>query len=465
MTPPLVHDVGGDAWRSRVRDAVDAGWTFAALWADERRTVHAAFLRDDAALVLRAAGPVPSIVDHVPAAAWDEREAHDLYGTPFDGHAPLRPLVAHPEDLADWTVPVRGDDPFQVAVGPIHAGVIESGHFRFHVVGERVLHLDLRLFYKHRGLERAAEGHAPAQALPYVQRACAADAVANAVAFAHACESAQGLRPPPDLARARTLLLELERLYNHLNDLSAVCSGVGFAAGAMAFAALKERAQRLNHELTGHRFLFDTVAVGRSALTVDGALGARLREALAGIRADTARAWRELHFAGSVQERFTGVGVLSADDARRLGAVGPSARAAGLAVDARRHSPRLAYGDFAVAQPAEPTGDVTARVEMRAAELPFVFDCLDGLLRDPIAPATGQPGGAPAEIGLGVVESPRGQTVCAVRLAAGVVARVHLRTGSYANWPALAHVVPGNLLPDFPLINKSFELCYACADR
>jgi Ni,Fe-hydrogenase III large subunit len=108
---------------------------------------------------------------------------------------------------------------------------------------------------------------------------------------------------------------------------------------------------------------------------------------------------------------------------------------------------------------------VTARVEMRAAELPFVFDCLDALLADPIVSATAEPDARPAETGLGVVESPRGQTVCAVHLADGVVSRVHLRTGSYANWPSVAHVVPGNLLPDFPLINKSFELCYACADR
>jgi Ni,Fe-hydrogenase III large subunit len=465
VTPPLVHDVAPDAWRPRVLGVLDAGWTFAALWADERRSVHAAFLREDTALLLRADGPVASIVDLVPAAAWDEREAHDLYGVGFAGHEPLRPLVVHPDELSAWTVPVRGDDAFQVAVGPIHAGVIESGHFRFHVVGETVLHLDLRLFYKHRGLERAAEGLPPADAMPYVQRACAADAVANAVAFAHACESAHGLHSTAGLARARTLLLELERLYNHLNDLSAVCSGVGFAAGAMAFAALKERAQRLNHQLTGHRFLFGAVAVGASALTVDDGRRDELREELARIRADASRAWRELHFAGSVQERFTGVGVLSAGDARRLGAVGPSARAAGVAIDARHHSPRLAYAGFSAARPAEPTGDVTARVEMRAAELPFVFDCLDVLLADPIVPATAEPGATPAETGFGVVESPRGQTVCAVRLRDGIVARIHLRTGSYANWPAVAHVVPGNLLPDFPLINKSFELCYACADR
>ena len=129
-----------------------------------------------------ADGAVPSIVDLAPAAGWDEREAHDLQGVGFDGHEPLRPLVAHAAELSRWTVPVRGDDAYQVAVGPIHAGVIESGHFRFHVVGDRILHLDARLFYKHRGLERAAQGATLAAGARYVGRACAACAVANGVA-------------------------------------------------------------------------------------------------------------------------------------------------------------------------------------------------------------------------------------------------------------------------------------------
>ncbi len=149
----------------------------------------------------------------------------------FSGHVPLRPLVEHTSGLSSWTVPVSGHDAFQVAVGPIHAGVIESGHFRFHVVGEKILHIDLRLFYKHRGLERAAEGRTLAEGLVYAQRACAACAVSNSVAYAHAAESLLGLWPEPGLARVRTILLELERLYNHLNDIGAVCAGVGFAAG------------------------------------------------------------------------------------------------------------------------------------------------------------------------------------------------------------------------------------------
>jgi len=468
---PMIRRTSIGGWRSAVQGALHERWRFGGLWAAPAARgleLRAAFTRDSDVMLLCCPGEegrFQSIVDLVPAAEWDEREAHDLYDARFPAHVPLRPLVTHTEDLASWTVPVRGHDPFQVAVGPIHAGVIESGHFRFHVVGERVLHLDLRLFYKHRGLQRAAEGRPPESALPYMQRACAADAVSNATAFAQACETAQGLWPQPDLARARTLLLELERLYNHLNDIAAICAGIGFAAANMVFAALKEQAQHLNQRVSGHRFLFDAIHVGHSDVDLTRVEAAQLRAVLRELRGDAERAWRELQFAGSAQERFTNVGVLSPEDAIRLGAVGPSARACGIAIDARSHSPRLVYGAFTPALPREAIGDVAARLEMRAAELPFVFDCLDDLLADAIGPAVAQPVRSPAADGVSIVESPRGQTLCAVELQGAQVRRVHLRTGSYANWPVLAHVVPGNLLPDFPLINKSFELCYACTDR
>jgi Ni,Fe-hydrogenase III large subunit len=452
-------------WRAEVSTALRAGWRFAGLYAVEG-ALRLVMTHSARSLVLTCVSPdatAPSIVDLVPAAEWDEREAHDRFGWRFDGHDPLRALVAHPADLGEWTVPVKGHDPHQVAVGPIHAGVIESGHFRFHVVGERILHMDLRLFYKHRGLERAAEGAGIDDGLRYAQRACAADAVANAVAYAHACEEATGLWPKPGLRRARTLLLELERLYNHLNDIGAICAGVGFAAGNMLFAALKEHAQRVNERVAGHRFLFDSVAVGRSDVRLDDVRA--LREELAALRADFERAWHELQFAGSAQERFAGVGRVTADAARRLGAVGPVARAAGVSIDARAASPRLWYSGFAPARPPEAGGDVAARLELRGAELPATFDLLDELLQRPLEPAGSERRDDAAEIGTGVVESPRGQTLCCVELDDERIGRLHLRTGSYANWPVLAAAVREELLPDFPLVNKSFELCYACVDR
>jgi Ni,Fe-hydrogenase III large subunit len=456
----VVEPVASGAWRAAVSAALARGERFAGAWA-AGPAWRALFVGAGEARVLSCPWPAETIADLVPAADWDEREAHDLYGLPFAGRA----LAAHPDDPEAWMTPVSGDGVHEVAVGPIHAGVIESGHFRFHVVGERILAMDPRLFYKHRGLERAAEGRAPDEALAYVQRACAACAVANTVAYAQAVEDALGLWPDRELRRARTLVLELERLYNHLHDVGAVCAGVGFAAGAMAFAALKERAQRTIERVAGHRFLFGSVAVGRGALALDAAAAAVAREELSGVRADAAAAWRELEFAGSVQARLGGVGVLAREDAERLGATGPAARAAGVRRDVREDSPRLWYGDFAPARPLAASGDVAARLQLRAAELETTCELLDDLLAGPVEPGTTAPrsGGGPRGGGPGA--GPPGGTACAVELSGGRVARVHLRTGSYANWPALAHATAGNLLPDFPLINKSFELCYACVDR
>jgi len=360
---------------------------------------------------------------------------------------------------------VRGSDPYDVAVGPIHAGVIESGHFRFRVVGDRILHIDVRLFYKHRGLERAAEGTSLEEGLAYAARACAACAVTNSVAYAHACEEALGLGPTAELARVRTVLLELERVWSHLNDVAAMCAGCGLAAGSSWFAALTERARRLNAAVTGHRFLFGSVRVGGSELELDRDEVAAARAELAALHDDALRGWRELLFNSSFQDRLPEIGVLPAGEAGQLGATGPAARAAGLAVDVRAASPRLAYDGFAPVVPERPAGDVQARLEQRAVELWQSFELLDGLLNGPVGAAAAIRLGEEREVGIGRVESPRGATSCIVERSGGTVERLRLRTGSYANWPAVAQAAVGDLLPDFPLVNKSFELCYACADR
>lgn len=467
-----VVEVERREWRRACRRELGGGARFCGAHASGEgrfRCWSALFARGSETRVLttRLDGEaVETIVDLVPAAQWDEREAHDLHGLRFEGHEPLRPLLKHPADSAQWTTPVEGRGVHQVAVGPVHAGVIESGHFRFHVVGERILHLDPQLFYKHRGLERAAEGLELADGIVYAQRACGACAVTNAVAYAQACEGALGQLPPRELRRARTLLLELERLYNHLNDLGAVCAGVGFATGNTAFAALKERALRLNRELGGHRFLFDTVEIGVSRLQLSSRLAGQAREQLRDLRQDAARVWREVRFSASVQARLDGVGVLDREAAGRLGAVGPTGRASGLARDTRCESPGLWYGSsFAAATPERARGDVSARVEARAAELEVTFELLDDLLREPIEASAASACAPTGSIGVARVESPRGETVCVVERQAHRLARLRLRSGSYANWPALAEATAGNLLPDFPLINKSFELCYACVDR
>jgi Ni,Fe-hydrogenase III large subunit len=459
------------SYRDTVATALAEGWRFGGLHASEHgAAVRTLLVAPDGTMRLEtnrtSGGAVPSIVDLAPAAGWDEREAHDLYGVRFDGHEPLRPLVDHDLELDSWTVPVRGRDAYQVAVGPIHAGVIESGHFRFHLVGERILHLDARLFYKHRGLERAAEGRTLDEGLAYAGRACAACAVANTVAYAQACEDTLGLEPDPEIARARTILLELERLWSHLNDIAAVCAGTGLAAGNNRFAALTERARRLNAALAGHRFLFGTVRIGRSDVEVEEAAARAAREELARIDADSRSAWRELLFNASFQDRLPGVGTVGAADAERLGAVGPAARAAGLRNDARSHAgTRLAYDGFEPVAPRRTAGDVQARLEQRAVEIPQTLELLDALLNRPLPPSRASRGSAGSPVGIGRVESPRGATTCIVERDGDTLTRLRLRTGSYANWPVVAFAAADNMLPDFPLINKSFELCYACADR
>ena len=364
---------------------------------------------------------------------------------------------------------MHGDDAYQVAVGPIHAGVIESGHFRFHVVGDRILHLDARLFYKHRGLERAAEGRTLDDGLAYAQRACAACAVSNSVAYAHACEEALGAASRRASSRAsRTILLELERIWNHLNDIAAVCAGVGLAAGNTFFAALTERARRLNERLTGHRFLFDTVQVGGSALALDAHAGRAPRaRSSPRSRPTRRRGWRELALQRARSRTACPTSASSrADDARALGAVGPAARASGLADDARAHADRLAYDGFAPVAPRRAAGDVQARLEQRAVELLQTFDAPRRAAR----PAD-RAGRRRRRTARARPSASAGSRARAARRSAsssttdGRIERLHLRTGSYANWPVVAHAAAGNLLPDFPLINKSFELCYACADR
>jgi Ni,Fe-hydrogenase III large subunit len=458
------------AYRERIASALAAGGRCAGLHVGASRDVVRTLVVSPAGghrleEVAVVEGEVPTVVDLAPAVGWDEREAADLFGIRFSGHRPLRPLVAHEPELHDWTVAVRGADPYQVAVGPIHAGVIESGHFRFHVVGDLILHLDARLFYKHRGLEQAALGRSLDDGLRFVGRACAACSVANGVAYAHACEEALGLVPTPELARARTILLELERVWNHLNDIAAVCAGVGLAAGNNRFAGLTERARRLDAALTGHRFLFGTVRIGRSELALDADRVAAARDELRALRAEAAGAWRELLFNASFQDRLPGVGVVDARAVAALGTVGPAARAAGVREDVRTTSARLAYEAFSPVAPERAAGDVQARLEQRAIELEQAFDVLDRLLDGPVAAAEAVVGGEPRPVGVGLVESPRGATACVVERDGVRIARLRLRTGSFANWPSVAFAAAGNLLPDFPLINKSFELCYACADR
>jgi Ni,Fe-hydrogenase III large subunit/NADH:ubiquinone oxidoreductase subunit C len=414
----------------------------------------------------------PSLTPILPAAQWDEREAHDLHGIVPTGHPDLRPLVIHepPEPAAPFrSFVAHGDGVYQLPVGPIHAGIIEPGHFRFSAVGESVLYLDARLFYKHRGLERLVEGRTFAEALPIVERACGVCTVTHATVFSQAVERLTGTEPPPRAQAARVLLAEMERLYNHVGDLGNICAGVGFNFGVSRLGWQKSRLLRLNEALTGHRYLMGVVAPGGLRLDLDerGLLG--LGPMVGDIEHEVRSIVRLLLRSDGFMNRLHGTGVLTREAAVRLGALGVAARASGLEADLRHDRPSGDYRDVYVPQIGSAAGDVAARFHVRAQEASgsatIIARLADSLpFGDSSVPLAGA--AKPGAVALAGAEGPRGASWLWLMAGPdGRIARLHLRSASYANWPVVASVVPGNLVPDFPLINKSFELCYACTDR
>jgi Ni,Fe-hydrogenase III large subunit/Ni,Fe-hydrogenase III component G len=434
-------------------------------------------------------GAYPALTPVVPAAQWYEREAKDLLGIDAVGHPDPRRLVLHEsyphgyhplrKDVDATAHPpmdrrrfdhfeVHGEGVYELPVGPIHAGVIEPGHFRFSNIGDRVLFLDARLFYTHRGVEKIVEGMTPERALFTVERTCGVCTVSHAVAFASAVERVWGTAVPPRAQWLRMLLLEMERLYNHVGDIGNICAGTGLHAGTARGAILKERLQRVNEALTGHRFLMGVVAVGglREDLAADR-IAAQERE-LERIQEDFAAYTQTILGTDSFVHRLKGPGVLEGALVQALGGTGVTARASGIATDYRVDHPHAAYGTLSPRRVVETDGDVYARTMVRVRETQESFRLiraiLDGL---PGGSVHAEPGSAPPfASALGYAESPRGANVHWVMFDGdGRIYRVRIRSAPYANWPLVARAVPGNVVPDFPLINKSFELCYACCDR
>ncbi len=431
----------------------------------------------------------PSVTPLVPAAQWYEREAKDLLGlTPTD-HPDPRRLVLHEryqhgyhplrKDVSATEPPpydqrrfdyfeVHGEGVYELPVGPIHAGIIEPGHFRFSNIGELILHLDARLFYAHRGVEKIVEGKTFDDALFTVERTCGVCTVSHAVSFATAAERLTRTAAPARASWLRTLLLELERLYNHVGDIGNICAGAGFHAGSSQGAILKERLQRLNEELTGHRFLMGVVGVGGLRYDLPSAALARTLRDLSALRSDVESYFDMILGAGSFVTRINGPGRLDTATVLAFGGTGVAARASGVPTDYRTDHPHLAYAALAPRSHVEEDGDVAARLKVRAREALQCFSLAAHLIESmpggpvssPLSPARSDASA------LGYSESPRGANIHWL-MASGEdrVYRLRIRSASYANWPLVARAVVENVVPDFPLINKSFELCYACCDR
>ncbi|TMR90141.1 NADH-quinone oxidoreductase subunit C [Nonomuraea basaltis] len=422
---------------------------------------------------------VPSIAALSFPAGRFEREVHDLYGiTPLDHPLPRR-LVRHHHWPRGW-YPMRADagpppafgDPegpypfvtvegpgvYEIPVGPVHAGLIEPGHFRFSVVGETILKLKARLWFVHKGIEKLFEGRRPADGLELAERVSGDTTVGHALAYCLAVEEATGTDVPPQAQRARAVLLELERLYNHVTDLGALCNDVAHAILHAHAGRVREQLLRLNDQVSGHRLLRGGITLG----------GARLRALpdptqLAGIAADVAEIVQLALGHTVVADRFTGTAILPQQAARDLGALGYVARASGLGLDARRDHPFTDLGPFTPA--TRGGGDVLARFQVRADEIAASIDLITRLAGDLTPGQTSRPLEDGISSGAGIVEGWRGTIVHRVQLAAdGTLARAKIVDPSFFNWPALPVALSGAIVPDFPLVNKSFNLSYAGND-
>ena len=435
---------------------------------------------------------LPSISAQVPAANWHEREAQDMFGIAFVGHPDPRPLIVHdgwPRGVfplrkgfdASQRLPVEpaeefphllveGEGVLEVPVGPIHAGIIEPGHFRFSTVGEVVLNLDARLFYTHRGLEKRIEGMSITDAFYVAERMCGVCSVAHGLGFCEAAEHIAGLEMPARARALRTLALEMERLYNHVGDIGNIAAGASYHYGTSAGARMKEALQQVGEQLTGNRFLRGLLAPGGVRLDITAELGHTIETVVAATAEALASLMERIENNPSMIDRMDTTGLLQQHDAIALGVTGVAARACGIDRDARRDHPHAGYGrHLDVAVVTEPDGDVHARLKVRAAEAHESMRLIRALLAElPSGPiGVAMPTALPAwGIGLASIESPRGAAVHWLRVdAAGRVDRYHLRSASYANWPAVPLAALTSIIPDFPIVNKSFELCYSCTDR
>jgi Ni,Fe-hydrogenase III large subunit/Ni,Fe-hydrogenase III component G len=441
-------------------------------------------MRTELALRLDPAAPeLPTLARLSFPGGRFEREMHDLHGiTPLDhplprrlvrhyhwprGWFPMRPDAGPPPAFARPEGPypfleVEGDGVYEIPVGPVHAGLIEPGHFRFSVVGETILKLKARLWFVHKGIERLFQGRTVEAGMPLAERISGDTAVGHTLAYCLAVEEATGTRVPARSQRARALLLELERLHNHVADLGMLCNDVGHGILNVHAQRIRERLLRINEQVTGHRLL-------RGAVRVGGATVARLPDPddLAAIAAEVAEVVDLALGHNVVRDRFAGTAVLSRQQAADLGTLGYVARASGLTVDARHDHPTLTSG-VPRTDHANTGGDVLARFTVRAEEITASVATITAQIERVGTPGPEQARASTAEqkrSGVGIVEGWRGTIVHRVELGPdGALTRLKIVDPSFFNWPALPVALADTIVPDFPLVNKSFNLSYAGND-
>ena len=480
------------------RLAWEQGARLIALWLSDERDRGAGFclrivLQDGEGFALlehtlpSASAQYPDVAAIFPAANRMQRAAFDLVGVasesddqrpwlwmaswPIDRFPLQRDFEASPKwEPGEENYPfvrVDGDGVHEIPVGPVHAGIIEPGHFRFQIVGEKVLRLEERLGYVHKGIEKRFEAFTVDDGFRLAGRISGDSTVAYAWAYAQAAESIAGAPVPARALSLRALALERERLANHLGDLGYLGNDGGFAFGLAQFSRLKEDVLRLNLAAFGHRMLMDYVVPGGVAAPLEVAHAAAIRDQCTMLAAEIAVIRDVYDEHAGLQDRFRACGRVTPDLAAQLGLTGLAGRASGQAHDLRCDFAVPPYDTLAPRMVTRAEGDVAARVAVRFDEITESLRLTRAILDTmPLGEtSTRLPDVAPYRIGLGVVEGWRGPVLIALQTGPDrSIRRCHPHDPSWSNWPVLEHAVIGNIVPDFPLINKSFNLSYSGHD-
>jgi Ni,Fe-hydrogenase III large subunit len=476
--------VDAAVWSFTVGRLAAGHWSLLGLWG-EAAAVHMALLdekSEEAAVITLDCpdGRYPSVGQrHAPALRL-ERAAADLFGLTPRGLPDARPWLdhgrwgvrhplgpapeVHPAAQPYEFLPASGDSLHQIAVGPVHAGIIEPGHFRFTASGETVVRLEQRFGYVHKGIEGLMAGAPLKRAATLAGRVSGDSTVAYALAFARAAEAAVGIEAPDRAQWVRGLMAELERLANHFGDIGAICNDAAYPLLHIHTGVLRERVLRAAEACFGHRLMRDCIVPGGVAADLAADAVPRLRSLVEELRERFTGIVELYDNTTSLQDRTVATGAVSPALARQYAAGGFVGRASGRSFDARRSSEYPPYHELAFEVPVRQEGDVDARVWIRIREVEQSLSLVEQILRR-------MPDGliaveVPAGKGEGValVESFRGDVLAWLRIAGGTVERCHLRDPSWFQWPLLEAAIEGNIVADFPLCNKSFNCSYSGHD-
>lgn len=492
--------VGAKEWEDTSLVIAQAHGSLVTLWAREKKSnvyivsvvyslVNLGLLRLDLQLG-KGVESYPDISGIFPSAVRMQRGIKDLLGLTAIGSKDVRPWLNHgtwpenyfplrkefsgkevrtPPMVTDYPfIEVAGDGVHEIAVGPVHAGIIEPGHFRFSVVGEKILRLEERLGYAHKGVDKAFERFSAREGYRLAGRVSGDSTAAYSWAYCMALESAWKWKLAARALWIRALILERERIGNHLGDLGGIANDAGFAFGLTQFMNLKEQWLRVNKEIFGHRYMMDAIVPGGVAVDIDVHSAGKILQEVDAIEREILKLRSIYEDHSGLQDRFRGAGVVEPELAKHLGLTGLAGRASGIMQDVRVDAPTYPYKDLAVKICGSREGDVSARVSVRFDEVIESLRLIRRILRE--MPAgdflSTSRGLQRASEGSGWIEGWRGGIFVGLLLNnEGGIERCHLHDPSWQNWPVLEYAVIGNIVPDFPLINKSFNLTYSGHDR